>query len=217
MKLGEIKLETLMLCFTNPELGIDTEDEEVFLATLDNLKYDENYKDYMNAMPGAINRCFSSIEHKGILPSKTVKLTGTSLPTYEGLVRFELKEIVSDICNLESVSLISNGVVIPHMPFTRLGSDTITLHPIGPRDEYILIYEPKIPRIKISTPESYDIDLPDSIAELIPYFVKGDIMRVDDANEAAEARNTFEAMCREIYSGKENCQGKVETVFRQEY
>ena len=217
MKLGEIKLETLMLCFANPELGIDTEDEDIFLNTLDSLKYDENYKDYMNAMPGSINRCFSSIEHKGILPSKTVALTGASLPLHEGLVKLELKALSEDFYRLESVSLISNGVVIPHMPFTRIGNDVIMLQPIGPRDEYVVIYEPKIPRIKISTPESYVVDLPDDIVSLIPYFVKGDILRVDDANEAAEARNIYEAMCQEIYSGAEGYQDKVEAVYRQEY
>ena len=217
MKLGEIKLEALMLCFANPELGIDTEDEEIFLNALNNLKYDENYKDYMNAMPGSINRCFSSIEHKGILPSKTVTLSGASLPLYEGLVKLELKELSEDFYRLESVSLISNGVVIPHMPFTRIGGDMITLQPIGPADKYVVIYEPKIPRIKISTPESYLVDLPEDIVSLIPYFIKGDIMRVDNANEAAEARNMFEAMCQEIYDGREGYQNEVETVYRQEY
>ena len=217
MKLGEIKLEALMLCFANPELEIDTEDEEIFLNALNNLKYDENYKDYMNAMPGSINRCFSSIEQKGILPSKTIKLTGDSLSSQAGVVKLELKELVSDFHHLESVTLVSNGVVIPHMPFVRIGNDTITLQPIGKNDEYIIIYEPRIPRIKISTPESYDVELPDDISALIPYFIKGDILRVDDADEAAEARNIFEAMCREMYFGEEGYQNEVETVYRQEY
>ncbi|MBQ9744731.1 MAG: hypothetical protein IJW19_06360 [Clostridia bacterium] len=217
MKLGEIKLEALMLCFANPELGVDIDNEEVFLDTLNNLKYDENYKNYMNAMPGAINRCFSSIEHKGILPTKAVNLTGSSLLVYEGLVRLDLNELAKDFCQLESITLISNGVVVPHMPFTRLGENTVLLQPIGAKDEYVIIYGPKIPRIKISTPESYEIDLPEDILALVPYFIKGDIMRIDDANEAAEARNIFEAMCQEIYTGEKNYQSEVKTVYKQEY
>lgn len=217
MKLGEIKLEALMLCFANPALGIDTEDEEVFLSTLNNLKYDANYEDYLNAMPGAINRCFSAIEHKGILPSRTVRLTGGALPVNEGFARLELGEIADDINRLESVTLVSSGVIIPHMPFTRLGGDTILLHPIGEKDEYVLIYEPRIPRVRMSTPETYNVDLPDNITELIPYFIKGDILRVDDANEAAAARNIFEKMCDEIYDASgEDCQGSVKTVYSQE-
>ena len=64
--------------------------------------------------------------------------------------------------------------------------------------------------------ENYEIDLDEDVLALIPYFVKGDIMRLEDPNEAAEARNIFEGMCAEIYRGIDKPQAKVDTVFTQE-
>ena len=73
MKLGAIKLESLYLCFPNPQLYVDTDDDTLLSEALSNLKDDANYADYLNAMIGAINRCLSVFEIKGVIPKKRVR------------------------------------------------------------------------------------------------------------------------------------------------
>ena len=67
MKLGDIKIEAMKLMFVN--YNIDFRIEQ-----LEQLAQDENYGSYLVNMPGAINRCFSSLEEKGVLPVKTYAL-----------------------------------------------------------------------------------------------------------------------------------------------
>ena len=64
MKLGDIKIEALKLMFVNMGDDIDIESLETYAQ-------DEIYKSYLVNMPGAINRCFASIEEKRVLPSKS--------------------------------------------------------------------------------------------------------------------------------------------------
>ena len=214
MKLGEIKLEALRLCFANPELIMDTDDEEVFSEALENISFDETYKDYMSAMPGSINRCFSAIEHKKLLRTQEKRYKKADLIVEDGVYQIPLNK--KEMYDVERVSLISNGVIIHNVKYSFLSGDRITVLPIGEKDVYIVTYTPYIPRIRPYTSENYEIDLDEDVLALIPYFVKGDIMRLEDPNEAAEARNIFEGMCAEIYRGIEKPQAKVDTVFAQE-
>ncbi len=215
MKLGEIKIEALRLCFATPELSIDTEDEEVFTATLENISFNATYKDYISAMPGSINRCFSAIEHKKILRTKEKRYKKADLIVEDEIYQIPLDK--KEMYDVESVTLISNGVIIHNVKYSFLSGDRITVLPIGEKDVYIVTYTPYIPRIKSYTSDSYEIDLSEDVLALIPYFIKGDIMRVDDPNEAAEARNIFEGMCAEIYRGVGKIQTEVDTVLSQEY
>jgi hypothetical protein len=75
--------------------------------------------------------------------------------------------------------------------------------------EYRVLYRPKIQRITSGTDEESEIDIPDNIACHIPYFIKGELFRVDEPDEAAEARNWFEAAMAEVKLMEEGRQARV--------
>ena len=57
--------------------------------------------------------------------------------------------------------------------------------------------------------------IPENIASSIPYFIKGDLYRDDEPNEASEARNWFEAAIEEILLKKISKANKVKSVYSQ--
>ena len=78
-----------------------------------------------------------------------------------------------------------------------------------------LVYWPRITRLTQTTLDTAEIGVPDNIAVLIPYYIKGDLYRNDDPNEAGEARNWFEAGVSDIVGQRAAAQGTVHTVFSQ--
>lgn len=59
MTIEEIKKEALKLMFTNQDNEIDT-------MTMEELKEDSNYGDYLNDMNGCINRAIVRLKSKGV-------------------------------------------------------------------------------------------------------------------------------------------------------
>ena len=90
MKLGEIKVATLKLLFVGYENDINVGD-------LDELSLDENYKSYLFGMNDSINRAFSSIEEKGVLPSKSYTINKADGEVDGQFIRFDLKELLHTI------------------------------------------------------------------------------------------------------------------------
>ena len=88
MKLKDIKLETLRIMGVTAVIN----DED-----LTRLAADEECKDYMAYMPGAINRCFSNLEGRDVLPIKRAVLSPFSGESYGGGVRYELPQAVPDL------------------------------------------------------------------------------------------------------------------------
>jgi len=88
MKLGEIKLEALMMIFPGEALNVTEDNLEEALGVL---KSDPNFSDYLAAMPGIINRCFGVLENKGVLPTKQVELCEGS--EERELMRCDLKAV----------------------------------------------------------------------------------------------------------------------------
>ena len=78
-----------------------------------------------------------------------------------------------------------------------------------------MIYAPRRKRVTTGTADDEEIALPDKIACLIPYFIKGDLFREDEPAEAADARNLFEASIEAIDNGIKRRQTSVKTVFSQ--
>ena len=82
-------------------------------------------------------------------------------------------------------------------------------------DTYTLLYYPKIPRVSSLTSDEEELTIPENIASHIPYFIKGDLYRDDEPNEASEARNWYEAAMDEILNSRANKASKVASVFSQ--
>ena len=85
--------------------------------------------------------------------------------------------------------------------------------------KYILIYKPKLTRIKSYDSNDTELDIPEDIAAHIPYFIKGDLYRDDEPGEAAEARNWYEQATEELMRNQSSIAKVTGTkeVYSQEY
>ena len=206
MKLGDIKNEALKLMFVN--YNIDPAIDE-----LPNLALDENYGSYLVNMPGAINRCFASIEEKRVLPVKSFALTAESGLASGGFMRFDLPQLIEDYFDVQRLVCVTQcGEYIGDHEYQKEG-DVLVVAGFDEGDTYTLLYYPKIPRVSSLTSDEEEIGIPENIASHIPYFIKGDLYRDDEPNEASEARNWYEAAMDEILNSRANKASKVASVF----
>ena len=77
---------------------------------------------------------------------------------------------------------------------------------------YTVLYYPSIPRVTSETDDNTELAIPDKIATHIPYFVKGDLFRDDEPDEA---RNWFEMAMEQVVQTKQSHSGKVFTKISQ--
>lgn len=206
MKLGDIKVESLKIMFvsTHTDLTIDE---------LDNALRDENYSGYLVNMPGAINRCFSVLEEKRVLPVKSYILKASKGLASGSFMRFDLSSLIEDFCDIDRLVRESDEEYEGNAEF-RMEGNTLVI-PKYEDETYIVLYYPSIPRITSDTDNNTELEIPDKIAAHIPYFVKGDLFRDDEPDEANEARNWFEAAMEQVLATKQSYSGKVFNKFSQ--
>lgn len=204
MKLKDIMIESLKLMFASY-------DRDLALVSVDDLKADSAYRDFIYNMPPAINRAFGLIENKGVLRDivRTYTASGgrVAMPEYitptDGMLGGNITRIglktASEIAWLSWDEIDFSGSEMS-LPFA------------SPLEQYVVRYSPKINRVTAETDENTDIPIPDDIAALIPYYVKSELYREEDASEADKARGWFEAGLNEIVS-REIMPTGVSTVF----
>ena len=206
MKLGEIKMQALRLMFVQATADHESDDLSV-------LKSDEECKDYLANMPGAINRCLANLESRNVLPIKRAILSRFSGEVYGGCVRYELSAILPDLFKVERVVWErEKGGYNSSVGYTGEG-DTLLLAEIADGERYIILYRPRVKRVTPLSDDATELDIPEHIAALIPYFIKGELYRIDEPDEAQEARNLYEAGLAEIVQESCGVQSKVKTVY----
>lgn len=194
MKLGEIKIEALKLMFAVGSEDLRAED-------IGDIYDNEQYSDYLLMMTGAINRCFSVLEEKRVLPVKSFALG-------EG-GRYELNTLIPDFFDVERIVYEGGGEYVGSCEYYREG-DTVIIKDYEPRGEYRILYKPTLERIVSSSDNSVELSIPDRIACHIPYFIKSELFRVDEPDEAGEARNLFEAAMDQISKSESGKQSRTE-------
>ena len=177
MTLGEIKIESLRLMFAgNLGYGLNENGLNALLS-------DDNYNVYLYAMTGAINRCFADLESKGATPIESMVLRRDHLT--DGV--FDLTKI-EEYSSLDSVTDKDGR----NVEFVKKGNYLYPPPLLSDEDYCVIYYHVGLPRIGEDTGNSKQIELPDELARLIPYFIKGEVYREEDPNEAGEARNWYE-------------------------
>lgn len=177
MTLGEIKIESLRLMFAgNLGYGLNENGLNALLS-------DDNYNVYLYAMTGAINRCFADLESKGATPIESMVLR-----------RDQLADGVFDLTKIEEYSSLDSVTDKDgrNVEFVKKGNYLYPPPLLSDEDYCVIYYHVGIPRIGEGTGNSEQIILPDELARLIPYFIKGEVYREEDPNEAGEARNWYE-------------------------
>ena len=207
MKLGDIKVESLKIMFvsTHTDLSIDE---------LDNALRDENYGSYLVNMPGAINRCFSVLEEKRVLPIKAYTLNASEGLANDSYIRFDLATLIEDFCDIDRLVCERREEYEGNAEF-RMEGNVLVLPLLDEDTTYTVLYYPSIPRITSETDDNTELAIPDKIATHIPYFVKGDLLRDDEPDEANEARNWFEMAMEQVIQTKQSHSGKVFTKLSQ--
>jgi len=191
MTLNDIKKAALALMFTN--YSDDLADVDV-----DTLSSEE-YTQYLVNMNASINRCLGRIESAGVLPLKTQEITTATTGSVSGnFARYDL----SLLANLfKSVSRIAkesaSGEYIPSVKY-HLEGTTVVLPPLETGEKYIIIYRPKAPRVSIGSPSYAVVNVPENIAEIIPYYIKADLYEEDEPDLALQARNIFESLLAQL-------------------
>lgn len=207
MKLGDIKVESLKIMFvsTHTDLSIDE---------LDNALRDENYGSYLVNMPGAINRCFSVLEEKRVLPIKAYTLNASEGLAIDSYIRFDLATLIEDFCDIDRLVCERREEYEGNAEF-RMEGNVLVLPLLDEHTTYTVLYYPSIPRVTSETDDNTELAIPDKIATHIPYFVKGDLFRDDEPDEANEARNWFEMAMEQVVQTKQSHSGKVFTKISQ--
>jgi len=205
MTLAEIKVQALNIMFATYEV-INT-------STLSDKELDENYAPYLQRMKGSINRCIGDIENKCAVPTNNYDLNNPiSVTPY--VVKYALP---NDYFKIKCIYLTDGRNFYENVNYKIIGNYVLLDKTNG---QYMIEYYPKLNRLEDGTPNTFDITyIPQNICELIPYFIKGELYREDEPNEASESMNWYEAKLDQIIIGQpsDSNQSMVESVYEMQY
>lgn len=216
MTLGDIKAEALQM------MGFD---EYVDANNVDDFAEDDNFGPLLRQVWSAVNRCFADLETKRVLPLQCAFLTS---PTGKGTWRRFDYSGISDLFEVVRLVMETNYGVDDDHPFLLEAGGTLRVNDYDDSADYVVLYRPKLNRLTACTDNSTVIGLPmgdtdnkpenavlpDALAAAVPYFVKSEIYRFDEPDEAGEARNFYEAAVEQYASRAEiSRQGTVQTVY----
>lgn len=186
MELGELKIECLAV--------MDELNEPITMETLENFESDDSYKDLFARMPGAINRAMDRMATLKKLPIKDVVLSN---PEKKGGYYIYDLNTVPGFRNVKRVScMFDNGTVDAELDYFYEGHRLMIY--AGYNGEIRLYYYPKSPAITRDMLNTDEVDIPDELARIIPYYVKSDLMTRDEPSLATQARNKFEEALEEM-------------------
>lgn len=206
MTVGEIKKNALAIMFANYETDLANVDVDTLT--------DEEYTKYTVNMNACINRALKRIERACVLPNKTIvinKATAGEIGTY--LARYNLASLTNDMGIVQRVSKEDGyGRYSPCVDFCMEG-DIIILPALAKSDTYRVMYQPKVKRLALTAVSSTEIDIPDEVAEIIPYFIKAELYEEDEPSMAANARNIFEATLDSLRRDEYEVQTSVANIY----
>ncbi len=190
MKLGELKIQALMLIYPMMSLEYDGQDYEEIIYRL---KSNHTYSSYVASSVGAINRAFTFIEEKLLTPVCVATACGEKQGRYVLLDLRDNKEILS------VKALYVNNEATYYESISR----RLIRAYASERDEIKVAYYKRLARIDHLTSNNTEIDL-GGIEEIIPYFIKADLLMGEDRDGSLSARERFFEMIDEFASKSEN-------------
>ena len=191
MKLGELKIECLMV--------MDADADDISMDNLATYENNDSYSDYMRKMPGAINRGLDRMATLKKLPIKEHILTnGKKEGAY---LVFNLKE-VPNFRSIKRVRVLQGEHLINNIDYLYEGKHLMI--PNIYDGEITLYYYPSSPAVTREMGNEEEIDIPDELARLLPYYVKSDIFETEEPSLASQARNKFESALEEITLNEED-------------
>lgn len=214
MTKGELIVACLEIMFENDGIDIDpaivSSDED----------YNNQYGSKIVNMVNSINRGLMEVQknnkvHKSVViinaykDEEQVDDGFPKLPLKEYLLEYELP---NDVYKVINISYDDGTYLLNNIPIRKRGNKTLllTLQKYG---RYIIEYYPKLPLLTKDMEDTEELDIPDDILQIIPYFVKADLYEEDEPNIAIATRNIFSAYLSEIDRNEET-QSKVVSNYK---
>lgn len=208
MTYAEIYAEALRLMFAT-----GSDDIAATAEGLAGLVGNVNYRDYMLSMPGAVNRCFADLEAKKVLPWKTARVGNEDGDKVGGgYRRVLLSEIAPDCLEIERVTQrqeYGDEAELTAGEDYFIEGDELILIP----GATVIRYTPALPRIDAGTDLDAKVPLPEALAAVVPYYVKGELYRREEPGEAAEAHSIYEQRVAQVYPEPSRVQTAVKMVY----
>ncbi len=211
MNLGEVKIQALALMYPDAIVRFDDTDVEGIEKAVYELKSDSNFQGLLESAVGSVNRALAQIEARGLSPIKCIdKAYSLCEKAKDGRVIIEAEK---DFLTIERVLCHKNDATYA-CGYSVIG-DKIYAELCG--NAYTVVYYSKIPRVTRMTRESYEIDLPNSIAEAIPYFVMSELIGREDSERAKEARLKFFEVLDRTEKSQAHCHQCFQIVYSTEW
>ena len=214
MKIGDIKIEALRLMFAQLDPLISAE-------TLSSYENSDTIGDYLFGMTGSINRALVDITSRKILPEQAKDLTFDGGSSLMSAHRIDLSK-VDDFYAVSRLVVESEYGYDGNAPYRMEGNTIVFICPY-PNARVTLLYYPKI---KLLTGQADDntrdlskitdenpVVIPDEIAAVIPYFIKGELYREDEIGDAAEAMSWYEQRLASLAPYGTEKQGHVHATY----
>ena len=199
MKIGEIKIHTLVLMNLCNENQFTLEKYNKYLN-------ETKYNRFLVNMDEPIKRAIDIINSREILKEKSVKLSTLTYTPVDSGIHLELNQI-TDLYKVKKVIAIKNGIV--DLNYT-IFSNNLYIHS-NLIDKIYLVYYPKIEIQNFAL--DTEIDLPDNLARLIPYFVKYELYQEDEPNLALLAKNDFENLIESYRQKEYDTTSEIEKIY----
>ncbi len=187
MKLGEIKMQALSLMYPDEVIRYDESDDGEICDAVYRLKNNPNFEGVLESCVGAINRAFAHIESLGLSTKKCVDLALSTLErSGDGRVKIPTER---DLYSVERVLCHKNGKSYA-CGFELI--DGVIYADYMSKGVYTVVYKTKIARVKRTTSDTYQVELPFGICDAIPYFVMAELFSGESEERAQEARRIFD-------------------------
>ena len=208
MTYAQIYAESLRLMF-----AAGTDDFGATAEGLARLSGNPGYSDYLLSMPGAVNRCFADLEAKKVLPWRMTRVGSEDGDNVGGgYRRVLLSEIAPDCLEIERVTQrqeYGSEVELTAGEDYFVEGDELILIP----GATVIRYTPALPRIDAGTDLDAKVPLPEVLAAAVPYYVKGELYRREEPDEAAEAHSIYEQRVAQVTPAPSRVQSAVKMVY----
>lgn len=210
MKIGEIKAQAIMLMYPDVSLSFDEADAQDVERAIYELKLDPNFEGVLKASVGSINRALSYIDGQGYGETKCVDISSADCQkTRDGRVLIKMPQ---DLLRVEDV-LCYFGTRAKRLCFEVRGKDIITECKSG---TYTVIYKRITPRIKSTSADSGELEISNSLAEIIPYFIAGELFKQENPEASTGFFEYFQRSVASHGEMKAPCHRCFEAVYSME-
>lgn len=130
------------------------------------------------------------------------------IPTYKKVLKYDLKDLVSDYYRLDSGNIFFEGDekyarYIQTTNFFQEGNDRFVIDREIPGN-YIIKYKAYPPQITTETEDDYELPLDPEVAVLLPLYMASQLYKDDDGGLATGYRNEFEVARAELVKGEDS-------------